>query len=434
MSTLLPRRVLIRRVSPFSRSPKRGPKTHLRSEAVSQQAGLRFTEWVVLGALSLAYLFTVSMPIFGIPLQVTALKHFPLLMLAPALALHLMGMLINRQPMHASGIFAVCWPLVLMALFVITGSVVGKQLYKVDDSFLTFGVYLLLLPLLAAVPALPGDPLRWVRASAALWLIAALAALTGAAARLPTTQSLHEIEYLLVSAFVLLWFLAGGVWLKLLALLLMLAAAGLNHKLTGYIVVLLALVYIVLEAGMRRVHKKWRGFFAIVAVVLAVVVCGALALSYFQFRDVLPTGSPEVRMHQYQEAWRQFLNSPVWGTAYAEGSGEEFRESTRLYNIPTHSDVMDMLKHGGLIGFGLFAVGYCLIFRLFSQAAAATQGQGSLHAYFLGVRFFQISALATFSLNPLLLKGPFLVVIWGNLAVGVGLALAALRRHKEAAA
>jgi hypothetical protein len=45
----------------------------------------------------------------------------------------------------------------------------------------------------------------------------------------------------------------------------------------------------------------------------------------------------------------------------------------------------------------------------------------------VAVRFFQITALVNFSLNPLLLKGPFLIVIWGNLGLAVGMALAATR-------
>ncbi|MDP3615745.1 MAG: hypothetical protein Q8R98_28225, partial [Rubrivivax sp.] len=87
-------------------------------------------------------------------------------------------------------------------------------------------------------------------------------------------------------------------------------------------------------------------------------------------------------------------------------------------------DVLDMLKHGGLIGFGLFCWGYWKIFALINRAVSATRGDALLNAYFVGVRFFQLAALFNFSVNPLLLKGPFLIVIWGNLGLAVGMALA----------
>jgi hypothetical protein len=428
MSILLPGRWFSRRVP----APKRAPVSRLALPTRADQVGLRFTEWLLLTAIGVAYLFCVSTPIFGAPLQISFLKHFPLMVLMPALALHLMGMLISRHQTGMAQVFTVCWPLVLLALFVVTGSLIGKQLHKVDDSFLTFGVYLLFWPLLAAVPALPGDPKRWVKGLSTLWIGAALVALIGAAARLPATQSLHEIEYLLSSSFVLMWLMAKSRWLKLFAVLSLVAAAGLNHKLTGYLVTILAFLFIALTAVWRRVDQQWRGFFVVVTSVLVTLFIVALAIAYLEFREFLPTGSPEVRMNQYGQAWRQFLASPVWGTAYTEGSGEEFREFNRLFSIPTHSDVLDILKHGGAIGFILFVLGYFKIFRVLLHAAAATRQTHILHAYFVAVCFFQMSALLTFSLNPLLLKGPFALVIWGNLALATGLALV-LRRARESA-
>ena len=403
------------------------PAARLQTDLASVPMGLRFTEWLLLGSLVVAYLFCISMPVFGVPLQVTSLRHFPLILLALAVTLNAFGMLLNSYPAYFSSIWSACWPLMLMAIYVTCGSLFGKYIYDTRDSFLTFGLYLFLFPAVAAVPALSGNPNRWVWATAFLWVTAALAALAGAAARLPATQSLHEIEYLMMSAFVLMWFLAKSKPVKLVALLLMFAAAGLNHKLTGYIVLILALLYIVFETGWRRVDVNWRGFYIITTFLTFSLVMVALTIGYFQFQSVLPTGSPEVRLNQYTEALKQFVASPIWGSAYTESSGEDFRESTRLYNIPTHSDVLDMLKHGGLIAFGLFAWGYWKIFSLYTKAIAATTDDRIMRAYFVSMRFFQISALVTFSLNPLLLKGPYLLAIWGNLGLASGLALMQLR-------
>ena len=163
----------------------------------------------------------------------------------------------------------------------------------------------------------------------------------------------------------------------------------------------------------------------------------ALALLYFEYRQFLPSGNVDVRLKQYEAAMRQFIDSPIWGSAYTAGSGEAYRESFRVLNIPTHSDVLDVLKHGGLIGFALFCWGYWKIFALINRAVSATSsakdGASLLNAYFVGVRFFAFTALVTFSLNPLLLKGPFLIVIWGNLGLAVGMALTATRAAIPAA-
>jgi O-antigen ligase len=208
---------------------------------------------------------------------------------------------------------------------------------------------------------------------------------------------------------------------------MLLAAAVLNQKLTGYIIAAMALLHIVVVAGWRRLLPKWRWPYVMGAAVFTLAVAAVLTLLYFEFRQYLPRGNVDVRMKQYEAAMRQFFESPIWGGAYTAGSGEAYRESFRVLNIPTHSDVLDILKHGGLIGFALFAWGYFKIFALVNRAVTATKGDALLNAYFVAVRFFQITALVNFSLNPLLLKGPFLIVIWGNLGLAVGMALAATR-------
>ena len=67
---------------------------------------------------------------------------------------------------------------------------------------------------------------------------------------------------------------------------------------------------------------------------------------------------------------------------------------------------------------------------LLNRAVSATKTQGVCNAYFVAVRFFLVTAAVTFAINPLLLKGPFLIVIWGNLGLAAGLALAVTRANR----
>ena len=424
MSSLLQRLSFGRRV----RAPRRAPASRLARTSLLPESGLRFTEGLLLGVLSLAYLLSLSMPLFGIPLHRTFLNHSALALLAPVLALHLAGVMLNRQLPPAREVLGVCWPLVLLAAYALVGSAVAKWEFKQVDSYISFGVYLMLLPFFAAsVPVRPERLKAWAAALILVWVLFASAAVAGESVRFTIKATLHEIEYLVVAGYVAMYYAVRGKGLKLVALVLMVAAAVINQKLTGYIILAMALLHIAVAAGWRRLLPSWRGLYGTAALVFVVVVSGALALLYFEFREYLPSGNPEVRLAQYDAAMRQFYLSPVWGSAFTDGSGEVYRGAFEQIYIPTHSDVLDILKHGGVIGLALFVLGYWKVFTLIHRAVKATVEQPLLNAYFVGVRFFQVTALVTFALNPLLLKGPFLIVIWGNLGLAVGMALTATR-------
>lgn len=409
-------------------APKHAPASRLALRAPQDDTGLRFTEILLLAVLALAYLLSTSQPVFGVQLHLTLLNHLPAALLGPVLLIHLLGLMLTRAPPVWSQAFAATWPLVLLALYALVGSAVAKWAFNERETYLSFGVYLLLLPLfVAAVPTQMHRLRAWVLVLIGIWVVASLAALAGEVARFKVRESLHEIEYLVISGFLVLFYALRQRGLKGLVLLLLLAAALINGKLTGYIIAVLALFHIVVGMGWRRLQPQWRGAYGVGAVVFTLVVTLTLTLLYFEYRQYLPSGNVDVRMKQYEAAMRQFVQSPLWGNAYLAGSGEAYREYVRVLNIPTHSDVIDILKHGGLIGFALFCWGYWKIFAAINRAVSATRDDSLLNAYFVGARFFAVTALISFSINPLLLKGPFLIVIWGNLGLAVGLALTVAR-------
>ena len=407
-------------------APKHAPKSRSAVRLPGVDNGLRFSEWILIGLLCLAYLLSISQPLFGIQLHRTILNHFPLILLLPALVFHLLSIAFNPRPAARVDIVSICWPLTVLAVYALLGSLAARFLFKVSDSYLSFGFYLILLPVWAAVaPTRPERVASWVRALVTIWLLFALMALAGEVVRANSRETLHEIEYLVLSGFFVALCVARSMGVKLAMLLLMLAAAALNQKLTGYIVAAMAVLHLLVISGRRT---NWKPGYTALAILISITVAGVLAILYFAFRDYLPSGNPDVRLKQYEAAWRTFLDSPVWGQAYLKGSGEDYIESARRLSLPTHSDVLDILKHGGAIGLLLFTLGYWKIFALLNRAIAATRSDRLLNGYFVGVRFFQVSALVTFAINPLLLKGPFLIVIWGNLGLATGLALTVMRR------
>jgi hypothetical protein len=356
----------------------------------------------------------------------TPLNHFPFVLMVLALVLHMAGVMFNRTSIPWSNIFRTCWPLLALALFALVGSAYAKWGQKLDDSYLTFGIYMLLLPLFVAVTADGACVDQWKSALVTMWSGIVLLAIAGEVARFGSEEILHEIEYLVLAGFFTLYYYARSVAVRLLAILLMLAASALNLKLTGFLIAGLGLLHIMVVGGWRRMPRTWRGFYGLGAFATSLVVIAVVVAVYYYFRDSLPTGNSSVRLKQYEQAYTQFIASPLWGDAYTKGSGELYREGARVMNIPTHSDVMDILKHGGLLGVALFFIGYWKIFALLNRAIAATRATPRLHAYFTGMRFFQVTALITFSFNPVMLKGPFLIAIWGSLGLACGLALAVL--------
>lgn len=416
-------------------APHRGPAARMAEPAGVAARGLCFTEWMFFSVFALALLFAVSTPVFGTKLFITGISHAPLALLGPVLVLHLVGKSVNGSAPFLGPALGATWPLVALGLFALVGSLLAKYEYRVIDTYFSFAVYTLLLPLyVAAVPGQAARVRHWARAVIVLFGVFALASLAGEAIRYQGSEALHEIEYLVASGFFLVYLAVRHWGVKVLVLVLLVAAAVLNRKLTGYIITVLALVHVAASAGWRNLLPRSRPLYAVVAVVLTLLLAAVLGLLYVEFRQYLPSGNVDVRLRQYEAAWAAFLKSPIYGYAFLQGSGEDFREFVRLLNIPTHSDVLDILKHGGLIGLVLFLWGYVKLFRLIQRAVAATRDDHLLHAYFVGMRFFQFTAFITFLINPVLLKGPFLVVIWGGLGIAAGIAMCILRDRASSAA
>ena len=408
--------------------------TRLNLTPLAVESGLRFSEVLLIFVLAVATLITASNPIFGVPLHHSFLNHFALLIFAPVLVLHAFGQVLNRSTPPFSAIFGVCWPLIFLALYSLVGSAIAKWDFGLDDTYLALGIYLLIAPACAACMPVSTARLRpWAIGLLLVWTMFSVASLAGQGARV-TVGNLHEIEFLVASGFIAMYYATRSISIKLLAVVMMAAAAVLNAKLTGYIILALAILHIMVTSGWRYMPRNLRGLYGGAALLFAVAVSAVLTLLYFEYRDFLPSGNPEVRLAQYETAWRQFLGSPVWGNAFLSGSGEIVSGSFGRAFIPTHSDVLDILKHGGVIGFVLFAWGYWKLFAMVNSAVKATTNDTVVNAYLTSVRFFLVTALVTFMLNPLLLKGPYAFMIWANLGFGVGAALTILRKPAESPA
>jgi O-antigen ligase len=230
---------------------------------------------------------------------------------------------------------------------------------------------------------------------------------------------LHNIEFLVQPFFLYFFFAQKEIAGKAIALFLIIVVAILSQKLTGYINGIAAMSYIGVAYVNRNASLKWRDAIRFFSIALLVTITGLTVLGFFYFKEYLPSGNVNVRLHQYGNVFSAFLDSPVWGQAYTSSSGEVYIEYTRSLNIPTHSDILDLLKQGGVIAFGLWLIGIISTIKLFVRNAMKNTRRS---AFFHAMAFLTVSIVLACAVNPLFLTPTFAFIIWGSLALALGVA------------
>ena len=232
-------------------------------------------------------------------------------------------------------------------------------------------------------------------------------------------RSLHEIEFWVLPFFLYAYFAARTVQGRLLSVLMLFFTSILTQKLTGYAIGIGAIGYIFSVKIHDSVEPKWRPLMMGVVAVVLLVGLGLLTLGFFYFEQYLPSGNVSVRLHQYELALDSFFKSPIWGKAYTGSSGELFIEYTKSFNLPTHSDLLDLLKQGGIIAFALWTIGMYKCIKLFLNCGLRTM---PMSAFFHAMTYTTIAFVFSSAVNPLLLKPPFAFVIFGVLSLAVSIA------------
>jgi O-antigen ligase len=156
------------------------------------------------------------------------------------------------------------------------------------------------------------------------------------------------------------------------------------------------------------------------------VLAGAFAL---RGGEGQPTGNTEFRMHTYEAAWQRFLDSPLWGSGFAREATEKFGlfDTGIAGNVlPTHSDVLDLLANGGILGFSLYLAGLAMIAALaWRRLLRPALGERPQARYGHALALLVLAALLTSCFNPILLQPPMAALAWANLGMLLGLALRA---------
>lgn len=345
------------------------------------------------------------------------LKYFPLMLFGVgALFFTLAGLGIFSPARFRRVVaeIAMAWPIWLFALIMLAGSIYVRRTQGVDETFMPSALAMASFLIAYAHIRFHPTPLRSIRTLFFALLLAA--AYMGAWIGYKRFEDGHafHIEIFLIVPLAIYFFLAlqrrGWAWFLTLALL---AVGVLSHKNTGYLITLytvshIGLVLYLRDQGHGRVAlARMLKHYLLLVLMLAVVAAVGYILYY---RDTyLPSGSVEYRTSTYLMAWEKFLSSPLWGTLYADTPIIEFK----LYDVglgdnklPTHSDILDMLAHGGVLGFMLFLAAITLPVRTGFKALRQLSGahDPASVAAIHGLLGLIVAGLVVMAFNPLLLN------------------------------
>jgi O-antigen ligase len=403
-----------------------------RVAPVAVTGKLVWSEYLFLMATAAAAIGAASMPEW-IWRTNPALKHLPLFLVGLPFMLSLAGRSLDRTQEQArvGTIIGAAWPFLLLALYIIGGSLLVRFVDGVQSTFLNVGLYMLMVVAGAMIVARSPSPVRLAQAHTSLLMAAALAMSVVLITHGGRRDVYHEQVFLIIPMAVLAYLTLQRPLTRAIAVAFFLALTLVSAKNTSYMIALLTAGYVGLLmagrnlSGAAPLRRICGAYFSVVVLVVVVAGLGYLMVHRDQY---LPSGNVEYRTHTYAAAWHRFLDSPWFGTGFRVESVEKFR----LYSIgiarnrlPTHSDILDLLANGGVLALTLWLVGHVRILRRAWKRVLATRfleqpWAGPAHTMLAIV----LCGVLTYGFNPILLQPPMAYLLWVSLGMLLGLSLA----------
>ncbi len=412
--------------------------------AADAPTNLRMSDWWLLAAFWLALLFVADPLGWRLEKQLTT-KHLPLFMALSAALFVVVGhALFPPEPGRRARLPSVLragLPLALLGLWILGGSLWTRNANGINNTFLGMGLYMLFALVVARVVVLSPARDRLVRGF--LFGAAAVAALMMARMAVEITErnvAYHELEALTIPLAVYFAMRPNRTpkWHALLIMLFLLGGL-VYRKNTGYLVMLATAAYLWL------VHWRFRfvespGFRRLVIVWL--VALGMAAASVVAYRAVIgaewfPSGNPQYRMKTYETAWSNFQASPGWGNGFTASATEKFKDfDIRVARgvLPSHSDVLDLAAHGGLLALALWIWAYARAGRLAWTALLRRRPVDDITAAAHTLACMNLTAIIVYAFNPIMLQPVKAFLLWGQFGLLLGLALHAVREAAPARA
>lgn len=199
-----------------------------------------------------------------------------------------------------------------------------------------------------------------------------------------------------------------------------------TFKNTGFLTALLTVFYLaVIPAAWLGLRENvWSIIRTLGLIYFTLLIVVFLLLLPF-FQDSLPDGSLHVRLYTYGLRWDQFLEQPLFGKMFY-GSPLIEVPGTNLV-IPSHSDLMDILAFGGIVGTLSFMTGAMSLFFFLGQIRQL-KAQRDI-AIVMHILTFSLAIVTVF--NVVLLQPKMAGFLWMGLAVLTGLKSRAFRTQAQ---
>jgi hypothetical protein len=377
---------------------------------------------------------------FRVTRDLGVLKYFGLIFGVAALFFTLLGQAINvprsKQPPWRESL-AVAGPLFIFALIVLIGSLVARFYLDIKETFLQLGIGFLGLPL--AVITFWGVSDHLLIARRFFWgLLFVMPVVIGwvAFTRLQGGQAFHTEIFLFVPLGVYFFLSLKRRWLAWLVLFSTIGLGVASHKNTAYIIVLLVLAQILIIAACRAPREGMSVKRALLLYLLTMsTVIGGFVVGFLLVNrdEYLPTGNVEARSITYVAAFDRFLESPFYGQAFLDTGLVQLEGKVILgrTTVVSHSDLLDILSHGGIVTTGFFIWG---LFRI----AKSARRTFNLHlpaaefALLNGLISMVICGLVTAAFNSPLISLPIAVLFW--FALGLLISVCTFARFGSAQA
>ncbi len=317
---------------------------------------------------------------FRVTRDLGPVKYAPLFVGLCACALGLARTMLTQGAIPRA-IFAAMWtgwPITLLATYMFVGSLYARFVLDIAQTFLPVALGMLGFPIAVILFSVTRKPSRlitgffWTLLAASPYAMAWIAR-----KRIAGGQAFHTEIFLIVPLATYFFCASKSRWFAWLVLISMVATGLATNKLTGYATLLLTLLCILLPVvakALRRGRAVERFTVAYALFLASLLLAAGVAFLYLNKQQYLPSGSPDVRSQTYSVAWHTFLASPGYGDAFA---GQTIQWVVGLHvlgepHVVTHSDLLDILSHGGIVGILLFLVGlYRVLFPGVRRAAAA---------------------------------------------------------------
>lgn len=373
-------------------------------------------------------------------------KHVPIIFALVALLAILLGKALfpsrakiaratGDLPKNPSSIIFL--PLLLLALLIVAGGSWARFILDTQNSFLVAGIYCFVAPLTAYLLLQSSDALRLLRSYFLFLITASIVVFAILAMNYGVKQVYHELQFLFPPIAVLAALTAKTNLGKLAGISYFIVLAALFKKNTGYLIALLVLAYIAalylwpLWKQQKDVLRRSLLVYGIGAGALACTLL--LAYLFINREQYLPSGNPAFRLVTYERAWLRFLDSPLWGNFFTGPAAERFTAfDTGVSNniLPTHSDLLDILAHGGLLGIALWGWAMMRIARSVLRTLRL-RTQSPLLPYVHTLACMSLGAILTYAFNPILLQPSKALLLWSHVGLMVGAVLLIARENRS---